>query len=785
MLTRFKPTHLPDDLSREISEMFRSLKQKHYREGIEEEDPFNAKEIAGWFLGTQGENAMLLTELLVKAVRQVSLGRQIIFPNDPSYVDGNVKASEPYRKATAHVAEAVNQLATLINKYSLPFPSMRYQGQMNWDVTLPAMAGYLVTMLQNPNNVAFQGGPATTYLEIAVAKDICKMIGFDPDSAWAHICCDGTVANIEGMWSARELRFFPLGVTHAIRTDPIYSSIKKVDVTYRHHIEDLMKLDNWARLNLSCDTILEIPGQLAASLYASYPSNPAIPDDWKAQLDETPESERKTKLEGLIWNDLSQKYTVNALGIDWFYSEHGYNLQKDGIHLPAVIVPSTKHYSWPKAASLLGLGHGTPLTEDELSDPEVFRNKAVDQSFLNVFVDAQGRMKIDLLKKVLDNCEACRKPVLLVVAVEGSTEESAVDPLDKIVMHRDDMRKRGGDFNLHADAAWGGYMLSMLREPFDMPWPSELPLRANDSASFKDSGIDMEMEIKASVRNAMLSIHKADSVTIDPHKWGYVPYAAGSLSYRNGKIVNLVTFGAPYIGTDMAEGIGESGVEGSKPGAAAAGVFLSHHVIRPNKEGYGKIINQSLLNARMFYLYITGMEAPGDEFTVLPFNPLPPEYDKQYVRSTFYQDKPLREILRDPKAMRLVNTCGPDQTIVDYIFNVPGNKALSVVKNLNNKIFDRVYPKVRDGVLEPADKYKVFLSMTTFQRADYGDDFMNSLAKRLGLTSPETCDQIPCMRSVVMDPWVVETKQPGEPACNFFKDRFIPELRAIVNGVLR
>jgi hypothetical protein len=119
MLTRFKPTHLPDDFSREIIEIFRSLKQKHYREGIQEEDPFNAKEIAGWFLGTRGENAMLLTELLVKAVQQISLGRQVIFPNDPSYVDGNVKASEPYKKATAHVEEAVSQLAALINKYGL------------------------------------------------------------------------------------------------------------------------------------------------------------------------------------------------------------------------------------------------------------------------------------------------------------------------------------------------------------------------------------------------------------------------------------------------------------------------------------------------------------------------------------------------------------------------------------------------------------------------------------------------------------------------------------------
>ena len=282
MLTRFKSTQLPNELSREIIEIFKSLKQKHYREGIQEKDPFNAKEIAGWFLGTGGENAMLLTELLVKAVQQISEGRQVIYPNDPSYVDGNIKASEPYQKATSHVVGAVNQLAALINKYSLPFPSMRYQGQMNWDVTLPAMAGYLVTMLQNPNNVAFQGGPATTYLEIAVAKDICKMIGYDPQKAWAHICCDGTVANIEGMWSSRELRFFPLSVTYAVKNDPIYKTIDKIDVEYCSTTRDLLKIGNWARLNLSCDTILDIPAQLTESLYKDYQTNPNI--RWAVRL---------------------------------------------------------------------------------------------------------------------------------------------------------------------------------------------------------------------------------------------------------------------------------------------------------------------------------------------------------------------------------------------------------------------------------------------------------------------------------------------------------------------
>ncbi|MCP4579363.1 MAG: hypothetical protein GY846_24075, partial [Deltaproteobacteria bacterium] len=188
MFTRFKPTNIPKGVSDDIATLFNNLKQKHAQWSVDEKDDFNAKEIGGWFLGTRGENAMMFTELVVSAIKKISTGRETIFPDDPDYVDGNIKDSAPYKKAAAHVKEAVEQLADIINKYSLPFPSMRYQGQMNWDVTIPAMAGYIVTMLQNPNNVAFQGGPATTFLEIAVAKDICEMIGFDTGKSWAHIC---------------------------------------------------------------------------------------------------------------------------------------------------------------------------------------------------------------------------------------------------------------------------------------------------------------------------------------------------------------------------------------------------------------------------------------------------------------------------------------------------------------------------------------------------------------------------------------------------------------------
>ena len=42
---------------------------------------------------------------------------------------------------------------------------------MNWDTSLPANVGYIAGLLYNQNNVASEGGPATTLMEIEVTDD--------------------------------------------------------------------------------------------------------------------------------------------------------------------------------------------------------------------------------------------------------------------------------------------------------------------------------------------------------------------------------------------------------------------------------------------------------------------------------------------------------------------------------------------------------------------------------------------------------------------------------------
>jgi len=78
---------------------------------------------------------------------------------------------------------------------------------MGMDLSMPALLGYFMTMIYNPNNVALEASPMTTVAEIEVGEQLCKMFGYnintmkkDTQVGWGHITCGGTVANLESMW---------------------------------------------------------------------------------------------------------------------------------------------------------------------------------------------------------------------------------------------------------------------------------------------------------------------------------------------------------------------------------------------------------------------------------------------------------------------------------------------------------------------------------------------------------------------------------------------------------
>lgn len=72
---------------------------------------------------------------------------------------------------------------------------------------MPALLGYFMTMLYNPNNVSIEASPLTTVAEMEAGLQLCNLFGYNTDRnneefpvAWGHITCGGTVANLESIW---------------------------------------------------------------------------------------------------------------------------------------------------------------------------------------------------------------------------------------------------------------------------------------------------------------------------------------------------------------------------------------------------------------------------------------------------------------------------------------------------------------------------------------------------------------------------------------------------------
>lgn len=110
----------------------------------------------------------------------------------------------------------------------------------------------------------------------------------------------------------------------------------------------------------------------------------------------------------------------------------------------------------------------------------------------SVASDDDFRLRADLLREVIARDRAAGLTPLMVVANAGTTNTGSVDPMREIAALCE--RERVW---MHVDAAYGGF--AMLTEIG---------------------------------RKALVGIERADSVTLDPHKWLFVPFECGCLLVR-------------------------------------------------------------------------------------------------------------------------------------------------------------------------------------------------------------------------------------------------------------
>ncbi|WP_437592949.1 pyridoxal-dependent decarboxylase [Sorangium sp. So ce1000] len=663
-----------------------------------------------WFLGPKAENADEFERLIVEAIRDHSFWRRNFHPQDPTHITEQSKRHPSYLHAMDSLKDNFRSLMSFLKK-SVPFFSDRYQGHMNWDTSIPSVLGYFAAMLYNPNNVAFEGSTATTILEMLVGDDLCRMLGYPlPDEGagekairpWGHITCGGTVANIEAIWSSRNLKFYPLSLRDAMRSEPSLSAARELVVTTCDGRRALLgALDAWSLLNLKVDEILALPARLTQEYGISSDTITAA----------------------------MAGHSLQHLGIQELYRRCGADLPCS----PVFLVPATKHYSFPKAAAVLGIGSA---------------------NVLDIPVDCDARMSLSALEATLKRCLDERRPVYTVVSVVGSTEESAVDPLKAILDLRHRFQKEGLSFTVHADAAWGGYFASILR-------PDEGP-RAKDAPSGPAAEIGMSRYVTAQLS----ALGRADSITVDPHKSGYVPYPAGALCYRNSAMRDMVTFKAPYIVHGDAEPtVGIYGLEGSKPGAAVAAVYLSHKVIRPTRSGYGQLHRKALFNCKRFYARLLCLARREDRFIIVPVPRLPAEIgggdvesELQFIRERI--DRPsLEELLADPEAMAVLPELGPDQNILTYAVNFKHpdgsiNTSLEMMNRLNKAIYDLLSIAPGDDIYH----YRMIVSTTDFSEEHYGNVFIEDYKRRLGVSASQG-STVTVLRSTVMAPWLPESPE--------------------------
>jgi tyrosine decarboxylase/aspartate 1-decarboxylase len=89
---------------------------------------------------------------------------------------------------------------------NFPYFHPLYAGQMLKPPHPVARAAYALAMKVNPNNHARDGGRASSEMEIEAVAAIAAMFGWKSGEFLGHLTSSGTIANLEALWVARQLR---------------------------------------------------------------------------------------------------------------------------------------------------------------------------------------------------------------------------------------------------------------------------------------------------------------------------------------------------------------------------------------------------------------------------------------------------------------------------------------------------------------------------------------------------------------------------------------------------
>lgn len=420
------------------------------------------------------------------------------------------------------------------------------------------------------------------------------------------------------------------------------------------HLTSGGTLANYQALRLA----LALKAYPVALLAAGVPGS-AADDDWSAfNLGPDAGIERLTAFESWLqtlhpheargWRDRVNAERIETLGLTRFFARH------PQLKPPIVLAPVTAHYSWSKGLKLIGLGRDA----------------------LRLVPEHGMRTDVHALDEMLEQALADRQPVLMTVGVLGSTEFGTVDPIDAIVAARERLQGRGLGFSVHVDAAWGGYLATLFRQADGSLRP--LAHMRGDYAQFPSNA----------VHAAFAAIGRTDSVTIDPHKLGYIAYGAGAFICRDHRAMGLLDESADYVFTDTSTGnyfhryraLGRYIPEGSKAGAMAAAVYVTHQVLPLCHDQFGLLQRETVRNAEAF------------RFAVMRFT------QAQAPR------------------VRIAVPFEPDSNLVCLALNPVGNRDVATM----NRFVRALYESLRSDPSIPLQSHEFFGSMTTLSPSMLG-----------------------------------------------------------------
>ena len=387
------------------------------------------------------------------------------------------------------------------------------------------------------------------------------------------------------------------------------------------------------------------------------------------------------------WKAKVEAERIERRGLVDFFAAH------PDLRVPWVLAPITAHYSWSKGMKLLGLGRAQ----------------------LRLMPERGMRLDPAALQETLEACLRLRQPVLAAVGVFGTTEYGTVDPIDALVAARDAWLPRGLGFSVHVDAAWGGYLATLFREPDGSLRPREAV--AESFARFP----------RAHVQAAVEALALSDSITIDPHKLGYLPYGAGAFLCRDHRAMALLAESADYVFHDHAprgyraryRNLGQFIPEGSKPGANVAAVYVTHKVLPLDHAHFGQLPAQTVRAAEAFHAEALAFAAR--------------------VRDRVRVEVPFP----------------PDSNLVCVAFNPIGNRDIAVA----NAFARRLHDELRVDPRAPLQDRSFFGSATTLRPQALGEAGMRRILDALGLdpaTEVDAEDHLVILRHTLMNPWLID-----------------------------